>query len=195
MITVEIPIKDRKNPPALKFPECCVNCGAPKEVVLPLKLHMGVQKGRQMVMLDLPAPLCRACERKERGIAYVTLVPFVAAGLIFFVIGFVPVWLVTPDGTTPQTMGFSATVGALAGLLTGLIGGSLVEIVSKSIFVPVYGRLLWRRPLTVLSFINDSEHLPGLAVRFADRKTTLSLTFENEQVAKEFQMLNSREKR
>ena len=26
MITVEIPIQDKKNPPALKFPERCVHC-------------------------------------------------------------------------------------------------------------------------------------------------------------------------
>ena len=66
MINVDIPIKDKKRPPALKFPERCVNCGNPREVIMPMKLNMGVQKRQQMVLMDMPVPLCKTCEQVER---------------------------------------------------------------------------------------------------------------------------------
>src|SRR5512139_1915826 len=106
MLTVDIPIKDLKKPPALKFPDCCVNCGQPKETVLPLKLNTGVQKRGQTVMMDMPVPLCKACEQKERRITSVTLIPFLIGGLIIGIIAFVPAWLIAPQGTMPQTIGF-----------------------------------------------------------------------------------------
>lgn len=90
MITVEIPIRDKKKPPALKFPERCAHCGKPKHVVLPLKLNMGAQTRKGQVMMDFPVPLCAECERKERRITNVTLVPFLVAGLIFGLVAFVP---------------------------------------------------------------------------------------------------------
>jgi hypothetical protein len=190
MNSYEIPITDKKNPPVVKFPGRCVNCGKPKETVLPLKLHMGVQKRDQMVMMDLPVPVCKECEKKEQKIAGVTLIPFMIAGLITFVIVFIPVWLITPDGTTTQTIGLSITVAAFAGMIAGLIGGTLVEFLLRLMFVPVYGRLLLKRPLTVFGLFDDSEDVLGLSARFASGKKSLMLTFENDDVAREFASLN-----
>jgi hypothetical protein len=189
--SVRVPITDKKKPPVLKFPARCVNCGKPKETVLPLKLHMGVQKRNQMVVMDLPVPVCRECEKKEQKIAGVTLIPFMIAGLITFVIVFIPVWLITPDGTTTQTIGFSITVATLAGMVAGLIGGTLVEFVLRFTFVPVYGRLLLKRPLTVFSLFDDSEDVLGLSARFATGKRSLTLTFESDEIAREFASLNN----
>jgi hypothetical protein len=190
MMTVEVPIPDKKKPPVLKFPDRCVNCGKPKHAVLPLKLDMGVQTKKGGVLMDLPVPLCADCERKERRVTNVTLVPFVVAGLLLCGIVFVPVWLITPDGTTPQTLGFSATVGVFAGIVAGLIGGSVVEFAFKLLFAPVYGQLLLKRPLTVLSFFNDSEAVIGLSAKFTAGKKSLRLTFENAEIAREFERLN-----
>lgn len=39
MLTVEIPIKDKKKPPVLNFPDRCMHCGEAKHVVLPMKLN------------------------------------------------------------------------------------------------------------------------------------------------------------
>ena len=195
MLTVEIPIPDKKKPPVLKFPERCANCGKPKHVVMPMKLDMGVQKRGQGVLMDFPVPLCADCEKKERRITNVTLLPFLIAGLLVCVIVFIPVWLLTPDGETIQTMGFAPAVGAFVGLIAGVIGGTIVEFVLKLMFAPVYGQLLLKRPLTVFSLFNDSEDLIGLSARFTKDKKSLKLTFENEEIAREFEKLNTSEKK
>ena len=192
MITVEIPIKDKKKPPALKFPERCAHCGKPKHVVLPLKLNMGAQTRKGQVMMDFPVPLCAECEQKERRITYVTLVPFTLAGLFLCAIAFVPAWLIAPQGTTPQTLNFDLLFGAFVGVVVGLIGGSAVEFGLKFLFAPVYGQLLLKRPLTVFSLFNDSEDVIGLSARFTKDRKSLMLTFENDEVAREFEVLNQK---
>jgi len=192
MITVEIPIHDKKKPPVLQFADRCVNCGKPKHVILPMKLNMGLQrKNGETVMMDFPVPWCAECEHKERRVTNVTLVPFTIAGLLICGIVFVPVWLVTPDGTTAQTLGFSAAVGVLAGIVAGVIGGSVLEYALKFLFAPAYGQLLLKRPLTILSLFNDSEDMIGLSVKFTEGKRSLKLTFENDEIGKEFEKLNN----
>lgn len=187
---IVINIKDQKNPPVLKFPARCVRCGRPHETTMKISLNMGVQKRSTMVMMDNIVPMCNACAERERSIAKVTLVPFLIAGLITFVIVFIPVWLITPDGTTPQTLGFSVVVGAFAGLIAGVIGGTLIEFVSKFVFAPAYGQLLLKRPLTIFSLFNDSEDVIGLSLKFGEHKKSLKLIFENEDIAREFASLN-----
>lgn len=191
MITVEVPIKDSKNPPKINFPDRCVNCGKPKHVVMPMKLIMGVEKRGRGVLMDFPVPLCAECEKKEQRVTMVTLVPFLIAGLIVGVIAFVPAMLIAPEGTTPGTYAFPFVFGGLVGMVVGVIGGTIVEFVLKILFAPVYGQLLLKRPLTILSFFNDSEDVIGLSARFADKKSSLKITFENDDVAREFERLNS----
>ena len=195
MFTVEVPIADKKKPPVLKFPERCVNCGKPKQVVMPMKLNMGVQKRGQGVLMDFPVPVCAECDKKERRITNVTLLPFLIAGLLVGVLVFIPVWLLTPDGETIQTMGFAPAMGALVGIIAGLIGCSVVEFFLKLVFAPIYGQLLSKRPLTVFSMFNDSEDVIGLSAKFTDQKKSLKLTFENDEIAREFEKLNISEKK
>ncbi len=183
-------IKDQKNPPVLKFPVRCVRCGKTQETTMKVSLNMGVQKRSQQVMMDIVVPMCNICAEKEQSIAKVTLIPFFIAGFIIFVIVFIPVWLITPDGTTSQTLGFSIVVGAFAGLIAGLIGGTMVEFVLKFLFAPVYGQLLLKRPLTVFSIFDDSEDVVGLSFKFGEKKRSLKLIFENEDIAREFISLN-----
>ena len=190
MITVEIPIADAKTPPSLRFPDRCVNCGKPKHIVMPMKLNMGVEKRGQGVLMDFPVPLCAECEKKEKRVTNVTLVPFVIVGLLLCAITFVPVWLITPDGETIQTIGFSATMGTLAGIIVGLIGGTMVEFILKLLFAPAYGQLLLKRPLSILSLFNDSEDVIGVSAKFTDKKKSLKVTFENDEIGKEFKQLN-----
>ena len=190
MHTVEVPIKDAKNPPKIIFPDRCVNCGKPKHVVMPMKLIMGVEKRGRGVLMDFPVPLCAECEKKEQRITYVTLVPFLIAGLILGVIAFIPAMLIAPEGTSQQTLGFPFVFGGLVGMVVGAIGGTVVEFVLKLLLAPVYGQLLLKRPLTILSFFNDSENVIGLSARFTDKKKSLKLTFENDDIGKEFKQLN-----
>jgi hypothetical protein len=191
VLTVEIPIKDAKNPPKLNFADRCVNCGKPKHVVMPMKLNMGVEKRGRGVLMDFPVPLCAECEKKERRITYVTLVPFVIAGFIIGAIAFVPALLVAPEGVTPDTAGFPFVFGGFVGLVVGIIGGTVVEFVFKLLFAPVYGQLLLKRPLTIFSLFNDSEDVIGLSAKFTDKKKSLRVTFENDEIGKEFERLNS----
>jgi hypothetical protein len=192
MITVEIPIKDKKKPPVLIFPDRCVNCGKPKYKTLPLKLQMGVKNRGKDVMMDFPPPLCEECDKKEARIFNVTLLPFLIAGLIVFVIVFIPVWLIVPDGDTPQTLAFAPTVAAFVGLIAGIIGGSVVEFVLKFLFSAYFGKSLMNRPLTVMGLLKDSDGVIGLSAKFTENKRSLVLSFENDEIGKEFEGLNQK---
>ena len=193
MRTVEIPIKDKKNPPILKFPDRCVRCGMPKQIVLPMKLNMGVKTKRGPKIMDVPVPLCTNCNEKEKKVTYITLIPFMVSGLIFGVIAFIPAWLLSPDGVNPATRDFPVYVGLFAALFAGVIGGTLTEFILKLLFKPFFGQLLVKRPLTVISLFNDSEDVVGLSMRFTENKKSLLLTFENDDTASEFIKLNELE--
>lgn len=190
MHTVEVPIEDAKNPPKLNFPDRCVNCGKPKHVVLPIKFDMGVQTKKGGVRMDFPVPLCAECEKKERRVTNVTLVPFLIAGFIIGAIAFVPALLIAPEGTTPDTLNFPFVFGGFVGMVVGVIGGTVVEFVLKFLFAPVYGQLLLKRPLTIFSLFNDSEDVIGLTAKFTEKKRSLRVTFENDEMGIEFERLN-----
>lgn len=190
MHTVEIPIKDAKNPPKINFPDRCINCGKPKHTVMPLQLNMGVEKRGQGVLMDFPVPLCAECEKKERRVTNVTLLPFVIAGFILGAIAFIPALLIAPDGTSPQTYNFPFVFAGFVGIVVGVIGGTVVEFVLKFLFAPAYGQLLLKRPLTILSLFNDSEDVIGLSVKFTDKKKSLKVMFENDETGREFESLN-----
>jgi hypothetical protein len=190
MFAVDIPIKDPRMPPTIRFPDRCVSCGNPKEVVIPIKLDLGVQKRKRLITIDVLVTLCKKCEQKERRVANVTIIPFFFAGLVTFIFVFIPVWLIMPTGTTMQTIGFSAAIGALIGIVAGIIGGTLVEFLLKLLFTPVYGQLLLKRPLTIVSMFDDSFDVIGLSIRLTKGKHFLTLVFENDDVGREIARLN-----
>ena len=194
MLTVDIPIKDPKKPPKLTFPDRCMNCGKPKVRTWPVKLSTGAQKRGQMIQMEFEVPLCAECTAKENRISNVTWMPFFIAGLLTCVIAFIPVWLLSPEGTTAQTYGFPIVLGAFVGMVAGILVGTLVEFGSRMLFSPAYGKLLLKRPLTILAIFKDSEDLVGLSTRFAENKKLLKITFENEDYGREFTALNPQEK-
>jgi hypothetical protein len=151
---------------------------------------MGVEKREQGVLMDLPVPLCEECEKKERRVTNVTLLPFVIAGFIIGAIAFIPALLIAPEGTTPDTLNFPVVFGGFVGLVVGAIGGTVIEFVLKFLFAPVYGQLLLKRPLTIFSLFNDSEDVIGLSAKFTDKKKSLKVTFENDEIGNEFKSLN-----
>ena len=193
MITVDIPIKDQKKPAKLIFPDSCVNCSKPQARTWPLKLSTGAQKQGQMVQVEMEVPLCADCVAKENKIGNVTWLPFFIVGLLVCIVAFVPVWLLSPQGTTTQTLALPYILGVAAGLFTGILIGTLVEFGLRMLFAPRYGTLLLKRPLTIFSVFNDSEDLIGLSTRIADNRKLLKLTFENDEIAREFAALNPQE--
>lgn len=190
MVTLDIPVNNKKNPPVLKFPEHCVNCGKPSVRTWPLKLSTGEQKRGQMVQMELSVPLCAQCAAKEDKIANVTWLPFFISGLLVCVAAFLPVWLITPEGPTSQPESLPLLLGAFVGLIAGIIGGTFVEFLLKLLFAPAYGQLLWRRPLTAFMVFANIEQLIGLTAKLSKDKQTLQLTIENDEVADEFKKLN-----
>ena len=190
MITAEIPIKDPKNPPVLKFPEQCVNCGKPSVRKMSLKLNTGAQKRGQVIQLEIDAPLCAECAKKEDKIANVTWLPFFIVGLLACVAVFIPVWLFSPEGTTTQTLALPYVLGATAGLVAGIITGTLVEFALKFLFAAAYGQLLLKRPLTVFMVFADVEQVIGLTAKLSKDKKLLQLSIEHDEVAREFERLN-----
>jgi hypothetical protein len=194
MNSIDIPIRDQKNPPVLKFPDRCVNCGKPKETILGITLQMGAQKRGQPVLMKLDVPMCNVCAEKERSIAKVTLVPFLIAGVLIGLIVFIPVVLIAPDGTSTQTLSMPWVLGACAGLIAGIVGGTMVELIVKMLAAVSYGKLVIHRPLTILGIFSESDALIGLSAKFARETGILHLTFENDDVAREFKKLNPMER-
>ena len=72
-----------------------------------------------MSQLEFDVPLCAECTAKENKIGNVTWIPFFVTGLLACVIVFIPVWLLSPEGTTTQTLTMPYVLGATAGLLAG----------------------------------------------------------------------------
>ena len=193
MLIVELLIKDPRKPPKLSFPDRCVNCGKPQTRIWPVKLNTGAQKRGQMVQLAFEVPMCAECSAKENKIGNVTWIPFFIVGIVVCIIAFVPAWLLSPEGTTPQTYALPYVVGAFVGLIAGIMVGTLVEYILRLSLVRSYGKLLRQRPLTIFSIFNDSEDLVGLSTCFADGKKKLKLIFENDEIAHEFSALNVQE--
>jgi hypothetical protein len=193
VITVDVSIKDPKKPPKLVFPDHCVNCGKPKLKTWPVKLNTGAQKRGQMVEIEFDVPLCADCTAKENKIGNLTWIPFFIVGLLTCGVVFIPVWLLTPEGPTLQTQEFPLVLGAFVGLIAGMIAGTLVEFLLKMTFVSAYGKLLLRRPLTIVSVFSDSLDLIGFSTRFAESRKILKLSFENDTIGREFMTLNSQE--
>lgn len=194
MMTVDISIKDPKKPPKLTFPEGCVNCGKPKARTWPIKLSTGAQKRGEMIQFELDVPLCAECAVKETRIGNVTWLPFSIAGFLACALVYVPALLISPEGTTADTVGFPFMFALGVGLLAGSLVGSLVEFGLRMLFVPVYGQLLLKRPMTILSILRESDDRVGLSVRFAENRKIARLTFENEEIGREFRALNLQEK-
>ncbi len=154
---------------------------------------MGVEKRSKPVILELPLPMCAEGAKLERGLAKVTLVPFLIGGLLVGLAAFVPAWLLAPEPPlqTVQTRFFGLVIGAFVGLIAGILGGTLVELAFKLLFTPLYGKSLLKRPLTAIEILSDTETYLGLSAALSKDKTQLTLTFEREEIGREFQQLNS----
>ncbi|MBL8100761.1 MAG: hypothetical protein JNK81_16385 [Anaerolineales bacterium] len=187
---ISIPISDLKNPPLLQLPNRCVNCSKPKEEILSLSFDMGVQKKNQQVVMKISVPMCKTCADKERSIAKVTLIPFLIGGAIFGAIVFLPTLLIAPEGTTPQTLNFPFVFAGFIALIVGIIFGTIIEAIVKTIAIPVYGKLVTKRPLTIFSFFSNTDDLIGISAKFIPKEKLVLLEFENEDIASEFIKIN-----
>lgn len=191
--TLDIFIKDPKNPPAIRFPDRCVNCGKPKSATMPLNLDMGVQKRSGTVTLQMKVPLCDECLTREHRIGNVTWIPFTVSGLISAILVFFPVLFIVPAGDTVQTMSLPFVVAAFVGLITGLIAGTLVEFVIRLFASPAFGGLLLKRPLTVFEIFSNTAYIIGMSASLSKDKHHLNFELENDETARSLKQLNPQE--
>jgi len=105
----------------------------------------------------------------------------------------VPVAFIAPEGTTSQTLGFPLVLGGFTGCIAGILCGTVIEFLVKILAMPVYGKLLARRPLTIIGFLVESDELIGISARFLREAKNVRLEFENQEIAREFMKLNSLE--
>jgi hypothetical protein len=185
--------------PALTFPARCVSCAKPAETTsrFAIAKNMARPKGRgqQTVRIQFDIPHCAACARATKAVFLAGLIPF---GLGFLVVGsaaFVTVgmWaaLLGLDDVGQPSNANSLVLGAAAGLIGGIAGGFLFELLARLLLFPIMGRALLRAPLLVPTFFTDTDHIAGLTARPAP-DFTLTLTFANPDIAREFEATNAR---
>jgi hypothetical protein len=85
----------------------------------------------------------------------------------------------------------SLVLGAAAGLVAGLVGGFLFELVTRVLLIPVFGRAITQAPLLAAQFLNDSDYVAGLTAKPDRDAKHLQLVFSNDAIAGEFQALNT----
>jgi len=185
-----IPIVDLKKPPKFEFPKQCVNCGKPPVDKIGMSFVTTQATGAKQKLLELWLPYCAACASRERKMFLFALGPFLAGFLLVGVAVFIPVWFFGPTGSFRQTRFFDVVLAAFCGLIAGLAGGFVAEFISKFLLAPFLGSSFARRPLLVVELLSDVSYALGVSGKFDRPKQTLALTFERDDLAREFAELN-----
>ena len=200
-ISYTVPIPNG-HAPELTFPPRCVACAARAEttsrllIVKSMPMSKGRRRGRQQtVRLQFDVPHCAACARSTKTVFLAGLIPFgfgflIAGGIAFVVVGLSAARAGLDDVGRPENIN-SLVLGAAAGLIGGIAGGFVFELAARLLLLPVMGKALLRAPLLVPSFFTDSDYIAGLAAR-PNIDFTLTLTFANADIAREFSAANPR---
>jgi hypothetical protein len=187
---VEIQIADLRKPPVMKFPERCVNCGKTPVDKIGMSFATGETMRSKQVVMQTWVPYCAACASLERKMFLFALGPFAFGFLLTGLVVFIPVWLIAPSGTMPQTQSFDLVLAGFAALVAGIIGGAVVEFLSKFLFSLFLGGSFVRRPLFVFELLSETSYSLGVMGTLNRAKKTLSMTFEHDDIALEFMSLN-----
>jgi hypothetical protein len=185
---------DERNAPA--FPDRCINCGAPKEAESVMSLSRNVMRKQRQVRVEskFRVPHCLRCARLTKSMFMAGCIPF---ALGFLVIG-VAVFILVAFGVSGSGLDHygrsdrspSLILGAFIGLVAGFAGGLILEWLVRFVVLPQPGTGLRRWPLLAVQLIGDSDYVAGLRGRLNRDGTRLELSFENEELAREFEVLN-----
>ena len=117
----------------------------------------------------------------------------VAGASTFVLVGWQSlVWGVDDDPTAgPPPTPAAVVLGALAGLLAGIAGGFILELVARVLLLPVLGRARWRAPLLVPSLVTDADRVAGMPARANAQMTELAVTFDDDHFARAFVAVNA----
>jgi hypothetical protein len=198
MYTLTVPIASARQLPKLVFPERCLKCGKPKAGTRKIAFDMNAASRKKSIMLEIEPPLCRECIELENKMEWFSLLPFTISALLFAVAGFIflffflpllPIWnfLGIDDRLTGESVFVLSGAGAL---IAAVAGGTMVEFVLKLLAAPYFGKLIISRPPTIIALSRDLHDVVGLRAQLTGDKKTLTLTFEHEEMAKEFAALN-----
>lgn len=196
VLTVETP---RSATPKLVFPNRCIACGAAKEAESTLLMTRLVTdketEEQEPVTLKYPVPHCARCARTTKAVFLAGLIPWalgflVLGGTAFAVVGWGAFRRGFDSVGAPHNAN-SLVLGAAAGLFAGLVGGFVGELVGRVLLAPFLGRALLRAPLLSLSLLSDGDWVAGLRARPNKEMTSLTLTFADEAVAREFRAANA----
>jgi hypothetical protein len=200
-ISYNVPIPDGFAP-ELTFPARCVSCAKRAETTSRLGIVKNIErrKGRgrkqQTVRIQYDVPHCAACARTTKAVFLAGLIPF---GLGFLLLGGAAFIMVTwsaalsgLDDVGQPANANSLVLGAAAGLIGGIAGGFLFELAARLLLLPIMGRALLRAPLLVPTFFTDVDYIGGLTAR-PNADFTLTLTFANTEIAREFEAANARQ--
>jgi hypothetical protein len=179
-----------------RLPERCVCCGAPRAVESPLTLSRLIMRKRRQVTLTvrLSVPHCQACARASMSLFLIGLIPgligfVLVGGAVFAFVALGAAALGLDDYGRPQDTP-SLVLGAFFGLLAGLAGALVAELLTRLVLWPFLGRSMLRAPLLVVQLLSDSDYVAGLNVQLAKSGAQLRLTFENDAIASEYADLN-----
>jgi ribosomal protein S14 len=181
---------------AVQMPRRCVSCGAPQTTESTLALSRLVMRKNRQVPLEfrLGVPHCEACARATKSLFLIGLIPallgFLLAGGAVFVAVVYGAWTIGLDEYARPQDTPSLVLGAFFGLLAGIVGGLLFELVVRLVLLPFLGRAMLRSPLLVVQLLADSDYVAGLRGAFSKNGESLLLTFENSVIAQEFAELN-----
>jgi hypothetical protein len=183
--------------PELKFPARCVSCANAADTTSRLGIVRNMPRrsgrGQQTVRIQFDVPHCAACARSTKAVFLAGLIPFALGFLIVGAAAFVVtgIWAARSglDDSGRPANSNSLVLGAAAGLFGGIAGGFLFELAARLLLLPIMGRALLRAPLLVPSLFTDSDHIAGLTAR-PNADFTLTLTFANGEIAREFEAAN-----
>jgi hypothetical protein len=206
-ISYNVPIPDGLAP-ELAFPSRCVSCAEASETTSRLMIAKNMERrggrggggrrgggGQQTVRVQFDVPHCAACARATKAVFLAGLIPFglgflLVGGAAFVVVGMSSALSGIDDMGQPGNAN-SLVLGAAAGLFGGIAGGFLFELMARLLLLPIMGLPLLRAPLLVPTFFTDADHIAGLTAR-PNADFTLTLTFANSEIAREFEAANAR---
>ena len=194
--TFRIPV-GTKEQSSVRFPNRCVCCGAPKQAESTFIIKRLVMQRQRQVPLTLKyqIPHCEACARSTKAVFLAGCIPFVLGALVIGGIAFGVTALgassVGLDNYGQPVNANSLVVGAAVGLVAGLIGGFLFEVIARLLLLPIFGKALLQAPLLAAQLLQDSDYVAGLRGTLDQTASYLQLTFLNDEVAQEFKSMNT----
>ena len=198
MYTLTVPIKSPRQLPKLVFPERCLKCEKPKAGTRAIQFDVS-KSDKKSVMLEFEPPLCKDCIELENRLEWFSLLPFTISAFLSAVLGFLllffvilpllPFWdfLGINDRQGRVVLFVLSCAGAL---VSAVVGGTVFEFILKLLAAPYFGKLIITRPPTILALMHDLHDIVGLRAQLTPDKKILTLTFEHEEMAKEFAALN-----